>query len=104
MNASTLLIDLIDQENRGGSSALGIFMEDDGKIVGRIVELATDPSNGFNQQYLLAVLLALTKALKPSSNTNNLFKDLDEENEDSDSAAKGPSPQAQNFDLTTQNS
>jgi len=55
-------------------------------------ELAVDPSNSFNRQYLLAVLLALAKGLKPSTNQSNLFKDLDEENEDSDGAAKGPSP------------
>lgn len=49
LNASTLLIDLVDQENRGGSSALDIFIEDDGKIVGRIIDLANDPANSFNQ-------------------------------------------------------
>lgn len=49
LNASTLLIDLVDQENRGGSSALDIFIEDDGKIVGRIIYLANDPANSFNQ-------------------------------------------------------
>jgi len=62
-------------------------------LIGRIIELAVDPSNAFNQQYLLAVLLAFTKSLKPATNTQNLFKDLDEENEDSDSSGqKGPSP------------
>lgn len=93
LNASTLLIDLIDQESRGVASTMEIFMENDGESIGRIIELAVDPSNSFNQPYLLAVLLAFTKSLKPATNTQNLFKDLDEENEDSDSSGqKGPSP------------
>jgi len=40
--------------------------------------------------------------LKPQSGANNLFKDLDEENEDSDSTKVTQSVQALNFDADTQ--
>ena len=102
LNASSLLIDLIDQESRGVASTMEIFTENDGELLSRIMALAIDPSNSFNQPYLLSVLLAFAKSLKPNTNNQPLFKDLDEENEDSDSSGqKGPSPQAQSFDLTT---
>ena len=102
LNASTLLIDLIDQESRGTASTMEILTENEGEVLGKIVKLALDPSNSFNQPYLLSVLLAFAKSLKPNTNNQNLFKDLDDNEEDSDSSAKkGPSPQAQNFDLKT---
>jgi hypothetical protein len=80
LNASTVLIDLIEIEKQ-----FEMFFENDGALVNLIIELAIDPTNSFNQPYLLAVLLAICKQLKPQSGANNLFKDLDEENEDSDS-------------------
>ena len=58
------------------------------------MEMALDPSNSFNQPYLLTILLSFTKSLKPNTNNQNLFKDLDEEDNDDDSEgdSKGPSP------------
>ena len=41
-------------------------MENEGKLVGYMFEIAVDPSNGPNQPYLLSVLLAMAKQLKPS--------------------------------------
>lgn len=79
-----------------------MFFENDGALVNLIIELAIDPTNSFNQPYLLAVLLAICKQLKPQSGANNLFKDLDEENEDSDSTKVSASIQASNFDADSQ--
>ena len=42
-----------------------LFWLDDAEIIGSIVELAIDPLNSFNQQYLLQVLVAVCKQLKP---------------------------------------
>ena len=74
LNAKTVLIDLIETEK-----TFEIFMENDAELVSKMVELAADPSNQFNQQYLLSVLLAISKQLKPSNQSQNLFKDLDED-------------------------
>ncbi len=39
------------------------------------MELSIDPSNSFNQKFLLNVILQVCKNLKPQN--NNIFKDLD---------------------------
>jgi len=54
LNASTVLIDLIEIEKQ-----FELFFENDGSLINLIIELAIDPTNSFNQQYLLAVLLAI---------------------------------------------
>jgi len=56
LNASTVLIDLIEIEKQ-----FELFFENDGSLINLIIELAIDPTNSFNQQYLLAVLLAICK-------------------------------------------
>lgn len=45
------------------------------------MELAVDPSNSFNQKYLLQILIVICKQLKPSAQGQNVFKDIEEENE-----------------------
>lgn len=72
LNARTCLIELIEIEK-----TFEIFFLNDADLINQIVELAADPSNKFNQQYLLQVLLSITKQLKPSN--QNIFKDLDED-------------------------
>ena len=56
LNASAVLIELVETEK-----TLQIFMENEGKLVGHMFEIAVDPSNGPNQPYLLSVLLAMAK-------------------------------------------
>jgi len=56
LNASTVLIDLIEVEKQ-----FEMFFENDGSLANLIIELAIDPTNSFNQPYLLAVLLAICK-------------------------------------------
>jgi Mg/Co/Ni transporter MgtE len=48
LNARSVLIDLIESEK-----TFEIFMNNDAELIGKIIELAADPSNQFNQQYLL---------------------------------------------------
>ena len=74
LNARSVLIDLIETEK-----TFEIFMRDDADLINQIVTLAADPSNQTNQQYLLQVLLVISKQLKPGNSTQNLFKDLDED-------------------------
>lgn len=59
-----------------------LFWLDDAEIIGSIVELAIDPLNSFNQQYLLQVLVAVCKQLKPQTTAQNTFKNLDEEDDE----------------------
>ena len=56
LNASAVLIELVETDK-----TLEIFMEDEGKLIGDMFEMAVDPSNGPNQSYLLNVLLAMAK-------------------------------------------
>jgi len=44
LNASSVLIELVESEK-----TLEIFMEDDGKLIGEIIDLAVDQSNSHNQ-------------------------------------------------------
>jgi hypothetical protein len=83
LNASTVLIELIEIEK-----TFEIFWTNEAELIGKIIELAIDPSNNFNQQYLLKVLLAIAKQVKPqnASKAQNLFKDLEDDN-DGDSNA-----------------
>jgi len=48
LNASAVLIELIELEK-----TFEIFLDNKAELLGRIMELAADPSNKFNQQYLL---------------------------------------------------
>lgn len=75
LNAKAVLIDLIETEK-----TFELFMDNDCSKVKKMIELALDPSNGFNQQYLLSILLTVCKQLKPQNQSQNIFKDLDEEN------------------------
>lgn len=56
-------------------------MDNDAELIGQIMELAVDPSNSFNQKYLLQILIVICKQLKPSAQSQNVFKDIEEENE-----------------------
>jgi hypothetical protein len=94
LNARSVLIDLIETEK-----TFEIFMNNDAALIAQIVELASDPSNQFNQHYLLQVLLVISKQLKPGSQSQNLFKDLDE---DEQYGKQGGD--AMNFDIETTNS
>jgi len=75
LNSSTVLVELIEIEK-----TFEIFFKNNAKLVSRIIELAIDPSNSFNQKYLMHVLLQICKQLKPQNYANNLFKDLEDEN------------------------
>jgi len=77
LNASSVLIELIEMEK-----TFELFWQDDAEIINSIVELAIDPLNSFNQQYLLHVLVAICKQLKPQSTAQNAFKNLDEDDEE----------------------
>jgi hypothetical protein len=58
-------------------------MGNDAEIVGDLVELAVDPENEFNQQYLLSVLLSITKQLKSSAESSqSAFRDLDDDGQE----------------------
>jgi hypothetical protein len=48
LNARSVLIDLIETEK-----TFEIFMNNDASLISQMVELASDPSNQFNQHYLL---------------------------------------------------
>ena len=48
LNASAVLMELVKYEK-----TRSIFFEDESKMIGQMIELAIDPSNGANQQYLL---------------------------------------------------
>ena len=36
-------------------------MDNDAELIGQIMELAVDPSNSFNQKYLLQILIVICK-------------------------------------------
>lgn len=48
LNACSVLVELIETQK-----TFTLFMEDDARLVGEIIELALDPTNHFNQTYLL---------------------------------------------------
>jgi hypothetical protein len=75
LNSSVVLVELIEIEK-----TFEIFFKNNAKLISRIIELAVDPSNSFNQKYLIHILLQICKQLKPQNNANNLFKDLEDEN------------------------
>ena len=75
LNSCTVLIELIEIEK-----TFELFFANDSAFVRRIIELAIDPSNAFNQKYLLNILVQVCKNLKPPQ--QNIFKDLDEEDDD----------------------
>lgn len=54
-----ILIEMVEVEK-----TFELFVGNDAGIVADIIELAVDPENEFNQQYLLSVLLSITKQLK----------------------------------------
>ena len=72
LNAMYILIEMVEVEQ-----TFKIFLENDAEKIGTIIELAIDPSNSFNQKYLLSILLMISKQLKPV--TENMFKDLEDE-------------------------
>lgn len=74
LNAKAVLIDLIETEK-----TFELFIENDCEKVAKLIDLSLDPSNSFNQQYLLTILLIICKQLKPQNQSNNIFKDLDED-------------------------
>lgn len=76
LNASSVLIELVELEK-----TFEIFMDNNAELIGKIMELAVDPSNSFNQKYLLQILIVICKQLKPSAQGQNVFKDIEEENE-----------------------
>ena len=63
LNACSVLIELIETEK-----TFQIFLSKNGELTRLLLSLAVDPSNSFNQQYLLQVLLALSKQLRPGAN------------------------------------
>lgn len=75
LNSSSVLVELIEIEK-----TFELFFANDSRFIRRIVELAIDPSNDFNQKYLLHILLIVCKNLKPQS--NNIFKDLDDDDDE----------------------
>ena len=79
LNAKSVLIDLIETEK-----TFELFLENDCEKVAKMFELALDPSNAFNQQYLLQILMSVCKQLKPQNQAQSIFKDLDEEGDKKD--------------------
>lgn len=64
LNATAILIELVELEK-----TFEVFMANDAEKVGTIMELAVDCANGFNQQYLLQILMAITKQLKQTNDS-----------------------------------
>lgn len=60
LNSSVVLVELIEIEK-----TFELFFNNNAKFLSRLIELTLDPSNSFNQKYLLNVLLQLVKQLKP---------------------------------------
>lgn len=56
LNAKSVIIDLIETEK-----TFDLFLENDCEMVNKLFELAIDPSNAFNQQYLLQILMTVCK-------------------------------------------
>jgi len=75
LNASAVLIELVEQKQ-----TLPLFLKNRGEHLSTIMELAIDPSNQFNQPYLMLVLLSITKRLRPQTpSAANMFNSLDED-------------------------
>ena len=78
LNAMYILIEMVEVDK-----TFELFMGNDAEIVGDLVELAVDPENEFNQQYLLSVLLSITKQLKSSAESSqSAFRDLDDDGQE----------------------
>ena len=78
LNAMYILIEMVEV-----AKTFELFMVNDGEIVAEMVELAVDPENEFNQQYLLSVLLSITKQLKSlTDSSQNAFRDLDDDGQE----------------------
>jgi len=78
LNAMYILIEMVEVDK-----TFELFMGNDAEIVGDLVELAVDPENQFNQQYLLSVLLSITKQLKSSAESSqSAFRDLDDDGQE----------------------
>jgi len=60
LNSSTVLVELIEIEK-----TFEFFFLDNCRYIRQIIELAIDPSNEFNQKYLLHILVQVVKNLKP---------------------------------------
>ena len=83
LNATQILIEMVELEK-----TFEIFMMDGAEKVGTIIELAVDCSNQHNQQYLLQILVAICKQLKQSNDSQNVFRDLDEDGQETNNEAK----------------
>lgn len=83
LNATQILIEMVELEK-----TFDIFMMNGAEKVGTILELAVDCSNDFNQQYLLQILLAVCKQLKQSNDSQNVFRDLDEDGQETNNENK----------------
>lgn len=75
LNSSIVMIELIETER-----SFELLFQNNCKFLRQIVDLAVDPTNAFNQKYLLNIILHICKNLKP--NVGNIFKDPDEDNDD----------------------
>ena len=52
LNSSVVLVELIEIEK-----TFELFFKNNAKLISRLIELAIDPSNSFNQKYLMNILL-----------------------------------------------
>ena len=62
LNASSVLLELVKYEK-----TRSIFFEDESRMISQMIDLAIDPSNGANQQYLLEILLEICKQYAPET-------------------------------------
>ena len=76
LSAQQILIEMIETEK-----TCELFFENNAEILGRIMDLAVDCSNVFNQKYLLAVLSALVRILVPAKSVKPT--DFDEDDAES---------------------
>lgn len=83
LNATAILIELIEVEK-----TFDLFMMNNAEKVGNIIELAVDCSNQFNQRYLLQILQAISNQLKQALEQQNVFKDLDEDGQETTNETK----------------
>lgn len=77
LNATQILIEMVELEK-----TFEIFMMNKAEKVGTIIELALDCSNAHNQQYLLQILVAIGKQVKQSHESQTVFRDLDEDGQE----------------------
>jgi hypothetical protein len=77
LNATQILIEMVELEK-----TFEIFMMNKAEKVGTIIELALDCSNAHNQQYLLQILVAIGKQVKQSNESQTVFRDLDEDGQE----------------------